>query len=118
VPENKIATATTSVLTTVAYKRDSGGSYVVLPAAEVTEILITIIALNSAKTKILDNVSLSPIATYWTSGGVVTIPQSITENVLAAAEVGAGTHKVILRVTYTGGVGVIEGEYVVQDPGA
>lgn len=116
--ENKIATATTSVLTTTVYKRNSSGAYVVLPAAEVTTVHITIVAMNSARTKILDNVSLSPVTDYWTSGGVVTIPQAVATNALATGEVGAGTHKVILRVVYTGGNGVIEGTYVVEDPGA
>lgn len=116
--EGKFYRGETGVMTTTVRKRQTDGTYVVLPGSEVTELRLTVLVMNAARTKIQDNVSLTPIATYWDANGKLTVPVAAGDTAIISSTEGKETHTFILRATHNGGVGVILGTCVISEPGA
>lgn len=114
-PQGKLYIDTTGRITATILKDDGTA----LAGSAVTALTLTIRNRDATNTVVnsRNESPITPVATYLSEAGVLTIDLLPADNVLIDATKHEETHRVIVKWTYTGGAkGLLAEDYNVQNP--
>jgi hypothetical protein len=117
VPQGKLYIDTTGRITATILKDDGTA----LAGSVVTALTLTIRNRDASNTVIngRNESALTPVATYLSEAGALTIDLLPADNVLIDSTKYEEVHRVIVKWTYTGGAkGLLAEDYNVQNPAA